>query len=111
MDGEGFSTRGGIWIFDRGSGPGSSRSTVTAPWPSAELRATADRLTISSVLLEPIVVTRATLVSITPYDMIPLLGRGLRFEASDQDDVAVFWTYRRSTIMTRLISLGWTVAG
>jgi hypothetical protein len=61
------------------------------------------------VLLEPFVVTHANLVSITPFDWIPALGRGLRFEVSDQHEATVFWTYRRSKIMRELRSLGWRV--
>ncbi|MEU4626643.1 hypothetical protein AB0G04_42500 [Actinoplanes sp. NPDC023801] len=70
---------------------------------------TKDQLTISSVLLESLVVTHANIISITLFDWIPVLGRGLRFEVSDQDDATVFWTYRRPRIMAELASLGWTV--
>ncbi len=58
---------------------------------------------------EPVGVTRADVVSIAPFDWIPALGRGLRFEVGDQHDATVFWTYRRSKIMRALASLGWTV--
>ncbi|GAB1689697.1 hypothetical protein KRM28CT15_15000 [Krasilnikovia sp. M28-CT-15] len=113
MDGEGFSTRGGTWIFDRRLrtpwSPSSARPYARATWPSAKLRATKDELSISSVLFEPFVVTRGNLTSITAYDWLPALGRGLRFEVSDRDEATVFWTYRRGMIMRQLVSLGWRI--
>ena len=82
---------------------------VYASWPFGRLRVTTEQLTVTSVFFKPLVVTPANLVSITPFDYIPALGRGLRFEASDQDEATVFWTYRRSRIMSELAQFGWTV--
>ncbi|GAB1693444.1 hypothetical protein KRM28CT15_52470 [Krasilnikovia sp. M28-CT-15] len=117
MDGDGFSTRGGIWIFDRQlkmpwSGSPSygslyaDRGYLYASWPFAKLHATGEQLSISSVV-GGFVVTRANVLSITPFDWIPALGRGLRFEADGHVDAMVFWTYRRSKIMRDLAFLGW----
>lgn len=82
---------------------------MSATWPFAELSATREQLEISCTLLEPFVVTRVNVASITPFDAIPILGRGLRFEVGDRDEAIVFWTYRRSRIVRQLTSLGWTV--
>jgi hypothetical protein len=108
VDDEGFSTRGGIWIVDRRSKTVWSSSISRASWPSAKLRATREQVSISS-LFGTFEVSHANLVSITPFDFIAALGRGLRFEANSRHDATVFWTYRRSTIITELTSLGWRV--
>jgi hypothetical protein len=62
---------------------GAPRGTWSAPWPSVKLLATRDQLSISSALFESFVVTPANVVSIMPFDWIPALSRGLRFEVSD----------------------------
>jgi hypothetical protein len=112
MDTERFSTRGGLWIVDRQdrfwSYLGLSRQTAT--WPFAKLQATREQLSISAVWFRPFVVTHDNLVSITPFGGIPVIGRGLRFEAYFRQEVAVFWTFRRTTIIAELASLGWSVS-
>jgi hypothetical protein len=109
-----FSTRGGLWVVERRLrriGPfDSARRTATATWPFAKLRVAREQVTISSVLREPFVVTHANVISITLFDQIPALGRGLRFEARNDDDAVVFWTYRRSRIVGELAVVGWTVS-
>ena len=115
MESDRLSTRGGIWIFDRRlrnpRSSSSSRGYWSATWPSAKLCGDREQLTISSVLIDPLVVTHQNILSITPFDWFPPLGRGLRFEVGDQDEATVFWTYRRSKIMRDLVSLGWPIGG
>ncbi|WP_157441822.1 hypothetical protein [Actinoplanes awajinensis] len=44
-------------------------------WPGAGLRATTEQLTLSGLLIDPFVVTRTTVLSITPVDWAPALSR------------------------------------
>ena len=114
MELEDFSIRGGVWIVERRFRAvgmfGSGRPSATATWPFAKLRVARDQVTISSVLREPFEMTRVNAISITLFDQIPALGRGLRFEVRGEADALVFWTYRRSTITGELAAVGWTVS-
>jgi hypothetical protein len=97
VDDGAFSTRGGIWIFDR---------RIEAPQAANHETDTRKQIAEGDAL--PLVVSHANLVRITLFDYIPAFGRGLRFEVSDQDEASVFWTYRRSRIVRQLVHLGWT---
>ena len=54
-------------------------------------------------------VTHGNLVSVTPFGEVPVIAEGLRFEAYFRRQVAVFWTGRRSLLITQLADLGWNV--
>lgn len=102
---------GGVWIIHGINRPWPLRPTMSATWPFGQLRATSERITVSARFLEGLVVTRANIVTIRRYDLLPLLGRGLRFEVSDRAVAAVFWTFERRDIIKVLTDLGWTVGG
>ena len=111
MDDDAFSTRGGIWIME--GRPTTWWSSFkhpkrTATWPFAQLRVTTAQLVVASVF-DTLTVTPANFVSVAPFDFIPALGRGLRFDVSDRQQVTVFWTYRRARIVRELTDRGWNV--
>lgn len=69
---------------------------------------TSRQLVISSVF-DSLTITPANVASIALFDFIPALGRGLRFEVNDRQEVTVFWTYRRERILKELTGRGWSV--
>jgi hypothetical protein len=69
---------------------------------------TTEQLVISSVF-DTLTITPANFVSIAPFNGIPALGQGLRFEVDDHHEVTVFWTYRRPRIIKELTLRGWSV--
>jgi hypothetical protein len=111
MDGEGFSRRGGMWLVNREdtSWDYFAGTRYSVSWPFAQLHATPEQLTVSAPILGTFAVTHANLASITPFGRVPVIPYGLSFEAYFRRQVAVFWTFRRSTTIAELADLGWHV--